>query len=88
MESLKPAIGASVVALAAGATYVNGRYGISHDIKQLLRDRRFGASLQARCRDLGNVASLYGHFSLADANADALWFENRTWTYAQALQRR
>jgi hypothetical protein len=77
------ALAAAGAALFAGATYVDGHYAISRDIKHLLSDRRFGQRIQERCQQLGQHASLYHHMELADPKASALWFEGREWTYAE-----
>jgi hypothetical protein len=77
------ALAAATAALVASATYIDGHYAISRDIKHLLSDRRFGQRIQGKCQQLGQHATLYHHMELADPAADALWFEGREWTYAE-----
>lgn len=77
---------ASAAALAAGASYIDGHFGISRDIGQLLADRKFGQRLDARIKRLNGVAGLYGHLKIADPTAEGLWFEGKTWTFADILR--
>jgi hypothetical protein len=73
-------------ALVAGATYVDARFAISRDVKQILSDRRYEKAIANRFQALGNNASAYGHLRLAVPNASALWFEGRSWTYAEVTR--
>lgn len=77
---------AAASAAVVGATYLNGHYGISRDIDQIFADRRMFKRIEQRIKDVGPYASIYGHMLTADANAAALWFEGREWTYAQLLK--
>lgn len=77
---------ASAAALVAGAAYIDGHLGISKDINQLLADRRFIKRVEKRIGSVGNVAGLYGHLKIADPDAEGLWFEGGSWTYAQILR--
>ena len=77
---------AASTALVAGATYVDAQLAISRDVKQLLSDRRYGNAIGSRFKALENNASAYGHLVLADPNASALWFEGRSWTYAEVIR--
>jgi hypothetical protein len=87
MVTLTPtALLAASSALVAGATYVDAQLAISRDIKQVLSDRRYGKAIANRFKALGNNASAYGHLRLADPNASALWFEGRSWTYAEVTR--
>jgi len=87
MEQLSTkALTAATVAFLAGATYIDGHYAITRDIKHLLSDRRYGQRIQARCQQLANHATLYHWLELADPKAEALWFEGRSWTYAEMKQ--
>jgi hypothetical protein len=84
MEKLSTkTVAAATAALVAGATYIDGHYAISRDVKQLLSDRQFGKRIDQRCQQLGQHATLYHHMELADPTAAALWFEGREWTYAE-----
>lgn len=89
METLGvKALVAGAAALVAGASYVDAHYGISRDVGHLLADRKFGHRIAKRIRDVGDVAGVYGHVRTADPTAEALWFEGRSWTYAQVLKGR
>ncbi|BDD56134.1 hypothetical protein MPDQ_000644 [Monascus purpureus] len=77
----------SALSLAAGA-YLNAKLSLSTDISQILGDRAWVKRLGRRMAELGDSATIYkmlervvdvdGHGS-----TEALWFENRTWTYSQ-----
>jgi hypothetical protein len=75
-------ISATATALAAGA-YLNAKLGISRDLHELALAREFGGRLGKRLQSLGDTPTLYRIFELANENDEALWFEGRTWTYAQ-----
>ncbi|KAM0331296.1 hypothetical protein ACHAQA_002966 [Verticillium albo-atrum] len=82
----KVAIAASAAAATLlGALYANNRYGVSYDINQLLAEKAFRKRFEERVAVLGNDISLYHMLELADPRAEALWFENRRWTYAEVL---
>jgi len=82
----RAAAGASAAAAALlGSVYLNNRYGVSTDIKQLLRDRAFRKRLTARVAQFSSNASLYHMLELADPSASALWFEGRSWSYAEVI---
>ncbi|KOC13785.1 bifunctional fatty acid transporter and acyl-CoA synthetase [Aspergillus flavus] len=76
-------------ALSVGAAaYLNAKLAISTDISTIYNDRAFTARLGQRIAQLGDTTTIYkmlervievdGHGS-----SDALWFENKTWTYSQ-----
>ena len=67
--------------LLAGTSYLNARYGIVRDIKQLYDDRRWRKRIMARIKELGDHVTLYRLTEICDPNAEALWFEGRTWNY-------
>ncbi|KAJ5907653.1 bifunctional fatty acid transporter/acyl-CoA synthetase (FAT1) [Penicillium taxi] len=86
--SATPAVAvASALSVAAGA-YFNAKLAISTDLSQIFGDRDFGKRLGQRLAQLGDTATLYkvlqrtvevdGH-----GDAEALWFENKTWSYTQ-----
>ena len=77
---------ASTAALIAGVAYIDGHYGLSRDIKTLLSDRKFGQRMGARIQDLGDVTSIYGNMRTAPPEVEGLWFEGRSWTYAEILR--
>jgi acyl-CoA synthetase (AMP-forming)/AMP-acid ligase II len=70
-----------LAATMAGAAYLDGKLGISLDVRELHRERTWRRRLEERIKSLGTQCTLYGVLSGADRNAQALWFEGRTWTY-------
>ena len=76
--------GAGLAAVTA-AWYANDKYAITHDIKTLLDNRNFSKRIDERIRQLGDNFTIYAIVQLADQDAEALWFEGRTWTYRQLL---
>jgi len=75
----------SAAAVAATA-YLNAKLGIENDLKQLSLERDWFIRFQQRLGILGDTCTLYRIFELADSEAEALWFEGRTWTY-EALKK-
>jgi hypothetical protein len=73
----------TVAAVVAGALLLNDKYGFSHDIKELSQSRTFKKRLETRISQLGDDVTIYRMLELAQPNAPALWFEGRTWTYAE-----
>lgn len=76
---------ATAAAAAGGLAYLNGRYAIAEDVRQLLRNRRFDKRLGDRIAQLQGWCTLYRMWQVADANSEALWFEDRSWTYGQLV---
>ena len=78
---------ASGLSLAVGA-YLNAKLSISTDLSSLYHDRSAMKRMGQRMMEVGDTATLYkllervlevhGHGS-----RDALWFEGKTWSYAQ-----
>ena len=79
--SLSLASLATVGGLLAGTSYFNARYGIGRDIKQLYDGRRWKKWITDRIKELGDHVTLYRLIEFCDPNAEALWFEGRTWSY-------
>lgn len=81
----------SALSLVAGA-YLNAKLSLSTDISQILGDRAWAKRLGRRMAELSDSATIYkmlervvdvdGHGS-----TEALWFENRTWSYSQLKER-
>ena len=80
-------------ALSVGAAaYLNAKLSISTDISTIYNDRAFTKRLGERIAELGDTTTIYkmlervievdGHGS-----REALWFENKTWTYSQLKDR-
>lgn len=79
--------GAGLAALGA-AWYVNDRYAISHDIKSWHCTRTFFNRMNEYMSKLGDNFTIYSILQFNDKDAEALWFEGRTWTYRQMLMGR
>jgi hypothetical protein len=73
---------ATATALAA---LLDKRYGVSHDVSQILQDRAFRKRMGARINDLGDDVTIYRMLELAQPDAAALWFEGRSWSYAEMI---
>lgn len=81
------ALGGAALTLAAAA-YTNARFGLKADIDGLRDERAFGALMGQRIAQMGDTCTAYKLLERvveADGKgaADALWFENKTWTYSQ-----
>lgn len=74
--------GAATAAVAA-AFFLNDRYGLSHDIGELAQTRKYKQRIDAKIKELGDDVTIYRMLELARPDASALWFEGRTWTYAE-----
>ncbi|KAK2624606.1 hypothetical protein QTJ16_005799 [Diplocarpon rosae] len=72
----------SAAALAAGA-YLNAKLSVGIDLKNLRHDRQWGQRLGAKIASLGDTCTIYGIFDAVDPNIEALWFEEKTWTYGE-----
>jgi hypothetical protein len=75
-------VGAVTAAVASGL-YLDNRYGFSKDISQLLLDKQWVKTMNQRVADMGDNVTIYRMLELADPDASALWFEGRSWTYAE-----
>lgn len=83
---------ASAFVAAAGA-YLNAKLGISTDLTNLYHDRDFGKRLAQCVNDLGESQTVYGLLERGvefhgKGASEALWFEGKTWTYAQLKDRK
>ncbi|PMD21149.1 acetyl-CoA synthetase-like protein [Hyaloscypha hepaticicola] len=81
MDPVTSVVAASA-ALAAGA-YLNAKWSIGTDLKNLQHDRAWGKRLGAFIEALGDTVTLYGMLERVNPHAEALWFEGRTWTYGE-----
>jgi hypothetical protein len=77
----RKSVGAAAAVL--GALYINAYYGFSTDFNQLLQDRAFKKRLAQRIASLGNDTTIYHMLEMAGPDATALWFEGRSWTFAE-----
>lgn len=78
---------ASALALTAGA-YANAKLGISSDVSTMMGNRAAMNRLQQRIGQLGDTPTIYKMLErVVDVDkhgaTEALWFEHKTWTYAQ-----
>ncbi|KIW96451.1 uncharacterized protein Z519_03520 [Cladophialophora bantiana CBS 173.52] len=75
-------IAASTAAAAGLLYYVDQRIGISRDIKQYRHEQSFTKRMLQFIDKLGPQSPhLYRMLELCDPNADALWFEGRSWNF-------
>jgi hypothetical protein len=77
----------SALAALSGA-YINAKFGISNDLRTLYNERTFLKRFQQRVAELSPITSHYGMLQHAVdvqglGNVEALWFEQKTWTYTQ-----
>jgi hypothetical protein len=80
-NAVRAAGGAAAAAFAA--LFLSDRYGVSRDVGQILQDRAFRKRMDARINHLGDDVTIYRMLELAQPDAAALWFEGRSWTYAE-----
>jgi hypothetical protein len=80
-KAVRAAGGTAAAALAA--LFLAERYGVSRDVGQILQDRAFRKRMGARINHLGDDVTIYRMLELAQPDAAALWFEGRSWTYAE-----
>lgn len=79
------ALGGTALTLAAAA-YTNAKFGIKADIDSLRDERASGKLLGQRIAQMGDTCTAYRLLERVievdgKGAADALWFENKTWTY-------
>lgn len=82
---------ASALSVAAGA-YLNAKWSISTDLSAIRQDRSFSKRLGRRLAELGDTATVYKLLERVvdvdgQGSSDALWFENKTWTYNELKDR-
>ena len=85
--SLSAMATASAFTVAVGA-YLNAKLSISTDLSNLANDRAFGKRLGERIAQLGESTTIYKMLErVVDVDgqgaADALWFEQKTWSYTR-----
>jgi hypothetical protein len=71
-----------------GGAYINAKLGISNDLRALHNERSSSKRLQERIKELSPFTTHYGMLQHAVdvrglRSVEALWFEQKTWTYAQ-----
>lgn len=75
-------VAASTAAAASLLLYANHSLGISKDLKQYRLDASFTRRFPQFLAKLGaDSPHLYRMLEQADPDADAVWFEGRTWSY-------
>lgn len=70
-----------MTAATLGAMYLDAKYRIVKDINAWNYRRQFRKLLQERIRKVGDYVTLYHVLEMNDPNAEAFWFEGRSWTY-------
>lgn len=70
-------------ALIAGGSYINARYGIGTDIREISHEKKGVKRLLENFSKLGENCTIYNLFSRSNPTSDALWFEGQSWTYGQ-----
>ena len=73
------------VASALGAAYVNAKLALGHDLQQASYQRSFSQRLTQRLAKIEDEATIYRTLELANPDAEALWFEGRTWRYSDVI---
>lgn len=86
------ALGSAALALATTA-YLDAKFGFRSDVGSLRDDRAFGKLLQRRIAQLGDTCTVYKMLERVievdgKGAADAVWFENETWSYNQLKDRK
>jgi hypothetical protein len=76
-------LAAATAAAVAGAAYLDGKYALRRDVKHILGERGFKKRMDERMGLLGDRATMHHLMELANQNATGLWFEGRSWTYAE-----
>ena len=71
--------------LGLGAGLLDNHYGFTYDIARLRWDRGTGKRIESRLKELGDDTTIYHMMELANPDATMLWFEGRSWTYAEAI---
>jgi hypothetical protein len=75
-------VAATSAALEAGA-YLNAKWSVGIDLRNLQHDRAWGKRLGAFIAALGDTVTLYHMFARVDHHVEGLWFEGKTWTYGE-----
>ncbi|KAK2800128.1 hypothetical protein FQN50_008223 [Emmonsiellopsis sp. PD_5] len=75
----------SLAALSAAAGYLNAKFSISTDIRDIRDSRSFSRRIQERAARAKDTQSLYGVFIQLKVKdeVDAVWFEGRTLSYGE-----
>ena len=80
-----PAVALTSALSLATAAYLNAKLCISTDVSSLLNRRSYGQRIGEHISQLGETATIYGILERVikqgHGEADALWFENKTWSY-------
>jgi len=75
-------IAASTAIAAASLFYIDHSLGLSRDVIQYREDSAFSSRFPQFLASLGPQSPhLYRMLELADPDADAVWFEGRSWNY-------
>lgn len=77
---------ASAAVGTAAALYLDGRYSIRRDIKQVRADKKFKKRVDDAIASCGDEVTFYKLYTQAQPDASAFWFEGKSWTYRETLQ--
>jgi hypothetical protein len=81
MDPVTAVVGTSA-AVAAGA-YLNAKWSVGIDVRNLQHDRAWGKRLGALIEALGDTVTIYHMFARVSLEVEALWFEGKTWSYGE-----
>lgn len=92
-ELSAPSVAVASAATAAAAAYLNAKLAISTDLAAIRNDRATAARLGQRVAQLGDTATIYKMLERVVevdgyGSREALWFEQKTWTYTQLKERK
>ena len=71
-----------VAAAVVGGMYLDAKHHIVKDITAWRARRQFNNNIAECARLMGDYCTLYHAIDYVDPKAEALWFEGRSWTYA------
>ena len=69
-------------AATVGAMYMNAKHHIVKDINAWRAKQRFQGVVAEGAKLMGDYYTLYHAIKLNDPKAEALWFEGRSWSFA------
>lgn len=87
-EATAPTVAIASALTAAAGAYLNAKLSIGTDLSAIKNDRAFGKRLAERIGQLGDSTTIYKLLErVVDVEGqgatDALWFEQKTWSYSQ-----
>lgn len=79
-------IGAAAAATVGAWRMADNKLGLSLDVQLMLRDRKYLKDVMAQTASREGRASMFHMLQDCNPDADALWFEGRTYTYRDVIQ--